>query len=193
MKEYAIEGHDGSAKTPIAEQVKAKLLGTGISTEICSPFQIVNSRITEPDIFVYWSTPESAKKGIQLLETVIDEAREQARVRDTQVVLYDRHWLTILRCLQIVPQTAKQRIDWNTFLPTFFIEAPPEKTMDCKRLSSQVPWTANRSAIETEYFAFLSLAEQYSSHICSRYRVESRTQPLGPIVNSITNYILQER
>ena len=79
---------------------------------------------------------------------------------------------------------------WTSFQPTFFIEAPVNKTLDCKRFSFDVPWTSSIEVITDYYYKYLRLIGKYSQYIVGRYKVESRTQPLDSIINSITDYIL---
>ena len=187
MKQYVIEGHDGSGKTPIAKGVKSLLIKHNLRVDICAPFQIANSMIPEQDIYFYWKDPSNAKKAIGLLSGIINQCEERARKEGLDVLLYDRHWLTVLGEIDHRP---KLRQLWTNFQPTFFIEAPVNKTLDCKRFSFDVPWTSSIEVITDYYYKYLRLIEKYSQYIVGRYKVESRTQPLDPIINSITDYIL---
>ena len=187
MLEYVIEGHDGSAKTPVSLGVKKRLENMSYSVGLYAPFQIVNAQIPEVDIYLYWKKDETTSKALTLLSDVIKSNREDAIKNNVDVVLYDRHWLTILGEID-----HRENFKWNDFKPTFFLEAPVSKTMDCKRFSFDIPWTDSVDTIDSYYHKYLGLIEKYSEHVIDRYRVNTRTQPLDPIIDSITDYIVTD-
>jgi predicted ATPase len=187
MLEYVIEGHDGSAKTPIVDGVKNRLERAGLVVEVCAPFQVVNNQIEEEDIYLYWQNDEMTTKALELLSNAINYARQKAKDNGADILLYDRHWLTIVGEID-----HRNKFEWEDYRPTFFIEAPVEKTMDCKRFSFAIPWTSSVEVITDCYDKYLVLAEKYSEHIVQKYRVEKRTQPLGGIIDSIYDHIIRE-
>ena len=89
MLEYVIEGHDGSAKTTLAEGIKNNLKVLGYKCGVFSPFHIANSLIDEPDIYLYWKTGKE-KAAIELLQKVIHSIRVQNLHLD--VLIFDRRF-----------------------------------------------------------------------------------------------------
>jgi len=189
MLEYVIEGHDGAAKTPVTLGVKKRLEELEYKVEICAPFQTANNIIPEPDIYMYWKNEDKAKEALTILSGIVDESRTRAKERNVDIILYDRHWMTIIG--EIYQRPGLEEL-WQDFLPTFFLEAPVEKTLDCKRLSFDVPWTSSVERISQENHKYLNLAKVYTDHVVGHYVVKTRDQPLEPIVDSITNKILED-
>ena len=183
MLEYVIEGHDGSAKTPIAGGIKNNLTALGYQCKVYSPFHIANSLIDEDDIYVYWKTGRE-KTAVELLQKVIHSIRTQNFHLD--VLIFDRHWLTVLG---EIDDHENLRNLWADFPPTFFIEAPIHKTLDCKRFSYETLWTSSNEQVEYYYHRLLNLAQKYKQYIIDQFIVETRIQPLDPIINSITQRI----
>ena len=172
MLEYAIEG---SAKTPITEGVRNKLITLGKKVHICAPFAAANAEIQEDDIYEYWFDRAKRRQAVNILKNIISKAT----ARETDIILYDRHWLTIERCLSYLP--IEERL-WDKYIPTFFIEAPINKNS---------PRILTKSE-KVEKEVYLSLTEKYSEYIIAKYRVDKKTQPLEPIIESIVGHILHE-
>jgi len=183
MLEYVIEGHDGSAKTPIAGGIKNNLTALGYQCEVFSPFHVANSLIDEPDIYLYWKTGKE-KAAIELLQKVVHSIRVQNLHLD--VLIFDRHWLTVLG---EIDDREDLRELWVDFPPTFFIEAPVQKTLECKRFSYETFWTSSNKQVGYYYHRLLNLAQKYHQYLVDQFIVETRTQPLGPIIDKISQYI----
>lgn len=188
MKEFSIEGHDGAAKTPIAEQVKEKLQHLGLAVELYAPFHIVKDKIPEKDIYFYWGDNEKTKQAISLLSEIVNSLRKNAIQRGVDIILYDRLWLTIMVEINTRPELSEL---WTIFSPTFFITCPPEKTINSKRFSFQVPWTSSKEQVQDYYDRYNEVAQKYSKYIIEQYRVEAREQSLEPIVDSIVSHIMK--
>jgi hypothetical protein len=182
MRELVIEGHDSAAKTPIAEGVKRELQSRGVRAEVYAPFRRVNAKIPEPDMYLYWAEDATARRAVELLASEIALVREEARERGVEVVIYDRHWMTVLSEIEHRPAL---RALWEDFLPTFFVEAPPVKTMSAERFSFGVPWTSSAEKVAYYYQVYLALAERYARHIVARFRIEMHNEPREPIIGSI--------
>ena len=189
VQEFSIDGHDGAAKTPIAEGVKAQLEASGLRVKLCAPFHLANDCVPGGEIYPYWETDEKAQEAIDLLKNLIANFRRECQEEKIDVALYDRHWMTVFAEIEGRPTQAH----WTNFVPTFFIEAPPEKTTACSRFSLEIPWTTSIDQVERYYHRYLLLAQRYPKHIVDRFTVTDKRQPLTPIIDAICTHILTSR
>ncbi len=184
MKEYAIEGTDGAGKTPVALEVVKRLKESDISVELFCLFAQVNEKIPTKELYPLWeSDPHTA---IKLLKEELVYIKEDARKRNVQVTIYDRHWMTVLTETMLRPHLANV---WTDFVPTFFLLAPPEKTLQCRRYSPTVPWTKDKDTISEYYERYSALKNEFAEHILETYPIQDRTTPLEPIIKSIVTKI----
>lgn len=206
--EIVIEGHDGSAKTPVARRVADALRDRGFRVGIRAPFLATNEMLAAEqassqgipidalsreellacDIYHLWQTPDGTLRAMALLSSVIERFRTAARNEGLDLILWDRHWVTVLA--QIRSDAALLQ-HWGDFPATFFLEAPVTKTMDCNRFSYDVPWTRDDATLARFYQTFLDVVHDYPQHILARYRVETRTQDLAPIVEDVVRLTLE--
>jgi hypothetical protein len=201
-KEIVIEGHDGGAKTPVACRSAEALRSMGYRVGIYAPFQLVNEAfaieeaarrgvavetmsradILACDIYNLWSTRNGAARAIERIRKIIAHSRQEALEMALDLIIWDRHWITVLTQIYQDPTLLPL---WDDFPPTVFLEAPMGKTLDCVRFSYDVPWTDSDDAIRKSYDLFLEIVHRYPQHLLARYRVETRTQDLSPIVADI--------
>lgn len=194
--QFAIEGHDGAAKTPVLERTCAALREKGHAVEVCAPYALANERLAGEsvrDVYLLWAAGgREARRGFELLSGIVESARARAR----GVLLFDRHWMSVLRCLEVatgLPAAERDALAerWRAAAPpTFFLEAPPSMTRQARRFTRDAPWTATDAALDEEYRAWLRLLEAHPAPIVGRYRVEDRAQDLAPIVADVTAKIL---
>lgn len=185
MLELVIEGHDGAAKTPVALGLQERLQQVGYHGRVYAPFQLANQTVPEKEIYSYWGT--RTEEVIKILQRVLTEIKTEAVTDNLNFIIYDRHWMTVLREISGTPYQQY----WTDFLPTFFMEAPPEKTQSCKRFSSACPWTASLDKITEEYQAYLRIAANYHQYILGHYLVNKNDQPLRPIIEEIATTVLE--
>jgi thymidylate kinase len=181
MLEFVMEGHDGAGKSTVLAGVKKKLEQKGITTKIHAPFYLVKELIPEDDIFCYWKN--RANTAVNLLSKAIKQAREQPS--NPQVLLFDRHWMTIFSEIENTPLEN----NWNDFPPTFFLQAAPNVTKSHERFTYDCPFTNNDEEITKYYHIFNNLTQKYSYHILGKYLVTCKQQDLTPIVDDICSKI----
>jgi len=192
MKIYLFEGHDGAAKTPVSEGVAKVLREQGKTVGLYAPFPLVAKQLGH-DIYLLWSNRESAQRAVCLLKDVMDDICTEARQESLDIVLIDRGWFTVVSELE--RRGMAHEIHWTgACIPFFFLEAPPQKTLACQRYSSQIPWTDSLATITEYHDLYLRLIAdpRYEEFVLARYLVETRTQPLGPIIEDIVRRILQD-
>ena len=75
---------------------------------------------------------------------------------------------------------------WRDFIPTFYIDAPVSKTIDCSRYSPEVPWTSSAAKIEEYRTRYRELSDEYRHFIRAKYLVTSRDMPLESIIHAMS-------
>ncbi len=183
MIEFVIEGHDGSAKTPIAEGVRDKLDELGYSVSLYEPFQLVKEKIPEEDIYFYWGDGR-AKEAVNIIKGMIQEIRDNNKAN---IVLYDRHWMTVFSEIDSTPLVN----GWVDFPPTFFLKVKPEITRQRNKFSYDIPFTSNNQQIQGYFNRYNQLAEKYSEHIVGNFEVLKNRIDLTIPIDLIVNCILK--
>jgi len=186
MREFAIDGHDGAGKTPVIERVTHLLTAAGARVYIAAPLQEANRHAAGGQIYSLWERDETAVQAMQLVSSAIRSAREEATEQRCDVLLFDRHWLTVMA------EVADRPIGslWTDFVPLFFLTAPPSKTMACQRFSFDIPWTSSKEKIAYYYARYLQIAERYGMHVRRTFSIERRDTDLTPVVEQIVADIL---
>ena len=210
MREWVVDGSDGSAKSPILARVRQRLEEAGLTVLVRAPFAMVNAeRVQElaaamdlgdeelsqrqrlsADIFFLWADVlVGAPAAIDLLSRAIERGRGEAMEIEADVLLWDRHWLTAMGEIGAWPHLVKR---WGDDLPPlFFLWAPPSQTRSSRRFSEEIPWTSSDSTMAETNKRLEGLCEgPYKDRVAGRFEVRSRTQDLGPIVETITQTIL---
>lgn len=186
MLEFVLEGHDGAGKSTVLRGVSETLTSHGFTNEVYAPFHMVREQIPEKDIYPYWNNG-MAEEALDLLREVIRSIRRGAQTSRPDVLLYDRHWMTIFSEID----GTNLATEWDDFPPTFFLEAPPSVTKAHKQFSYEVPFTTSDEQIAGYHRKFLGLAEKYSVHLAGRFYVATKTQDLTPIVNRMSKIIMR--
>jgi len=179
MLEFAIDGHDGAAKTPVARKVSVVLQRLGYRTKVFEPFIEANRRLGK-NIYPYWQ--ENPQLAVELMESVL---REPTAPLD--IVIYDRHWLSVI--VQLFGTVFETQ--WMRFIPTFYMQAPIEKTISCERFSWDIPWTRSLEQLQYWIDTYNTVSKKYSQHVMGTYVVSTREQPLEPIEGDIVQKILR--
>ena len=123
-----------------------------------------------------------------LLSDVISCARDEASRHGADVLLFDRHWMTIL---VEIDDRRLLRACWEDMVPTFFVSAPPAKTKACDRFSYALGWTSSDERVEYYYQRYLEIVRRYPQHLLGTYDVLHKRQPLDPIITDIVGKILE--
>lgn len=185
MLEFAIDGHDGSAKTPILEGVRDALVASGITVATEALFHRMNEQRGE-EIYPLWAFDEGADVLVELFQTLEAQVVDRSYASGADVLLWDRHWMTVL--VETIDRPSVRRL--TSLPPMFFIEAPPSKTKGCQRFSYELGWTASDAKVEEYYRRYLDLADRLEGLVLKRYLVTERRQDLTPIIQDVVAIIL---
>lgn len=186
MQEFAFDGHDGAAKTPILEGVAAQLSSCGLRVSTFAPFHAANAFIGS-EVYPMWEQDDSAFALLAILRSLIFWARNEAEETSADVLLFDRHWMTILGEIH---GRHRFRHEWYDFIPLFFIQAPPSKTKACDRFSYAFGWTSSDAMVKYYYQRYFEIARRHHQFLLGQYEVVDKRQPLEPIITSVTGVIL---
>lgn len=187
--EFAVDGHDGAGKTPIVLATKAALEALGLRVAVESPFHLANALYPGGEIYPLWADDASVPHAIALLQQVVRYARLAAVREDVDVIIFDRHWMTVMIEIHGRPCEAL----WDDFVPTFFVRAIPEKTEGCSRFSPNIPWTSTPGRVREYNARYLAMAEAFAPHVLAAFDVNEKRVPLEPIVERIVTVILERR
>jgi hypothetical protein len=205
--EFAIEGHDGAGKSTVIKAVISELEQLGLSVQRARPFFEVNQRriithlinqgitpselpVSETakiffdnklDVYYSWSSPAGAMQAITELSAALGVCRLTALEKKPDVIIYDRHWLTVhteLRDKSLPPEL------WSDVVPTFFIGTPPERTLQNR--TGAGAYTSSEEAVLRYHRLFVETRDSFITNIVGDYNVLTNEQPFTPIVNSIT-------
>ena len=94
--EFAVDGHDGAAKTPILEGVAQRLRLQGYSVKTVALFHQANVLVSGGEIYPLWGSVDSTLWAIALLESHLLEAQTACLTHGDDILLYDRHWMTVM-------------------------------------------------------------------------------------------------
>lgn len=87
MYKFAIEGINGSGKTPAIEHVRSGLESEGLSVAVFAPFHMVRTVGNVPDIFPLWQ--DEPERAIDLLHQTLDAIEVDVATSKPDIVIYD--------------------------------------------------------------------------------------------------------
>lgn len=182
--EVAFEGNDGSGKTTTIGGVSRELWKNGIAHVVVAPFAEANKILQVKgvsDIYKYWISGDREKviEGLGLLGEIVTKTRQDINNQLPEdgggVVLYDRHWMTVLRSMEDVPSTVEIQGDsgiqeklsfWlKNIPPTVFCEATPDVTRLSHKFHPDRGWNKTDAAMAQEYNSRLCLVKKYRDRI----------------------------
>lgn len=184
----AIEGINGAGKTPAIQLTLASLASEGLNADTYAPYHLVREKIVEDDLYPLWA--DRPDQAVQLLHQTIDEIEADARARQLDVLIFDRHWVTaFVQALQHPPIT-----QWwgDRFVPTLLLTSPVSHLLRLAERGYQEPWLQpdTLKAYVNDYERVFSAQPQ---RFIGRFSVASSTQNLQPIADHVTKLITQER
>lgn len=185
MKILAVEGINGSGKTPTIRYLKSLLNSHNISTGIYAPYHLVKAKIDLPDIYPLWE--QEPEWAVSLLHEVMDEAESDAKANDHDVLIYDRHWTTAFTQAEKNPVI---KTAWGErFVPTILFSSP---LSHAKRLANRGYSAEWLSLDSIKYYINLyeQVAKQYPQLIVGRFSVSSAAQDLHIIATQIFQTVI---
>ena len=184
MKQLAIEGINGSGKTPALVIAKDLLANAGISSDTYAAYHLVRDKIEEPDSFDLWA--DRPEQAVALLHETLNEIEADARARNLDVLLFDRHWLTAYTQAETNPEIITMWGDRH--VPTVLFTSPSHHLTRLAERGYPHEWLQAESL---EYYRQLydQLYERYAKHFLGRFTVASSTQDLAPIAHQLVTLI----
>ncbi len=119
MRQIGIEGIDGAGKTSVADRLEELFTEDGLKVSRFSPYRMVRGNIYE-----LWKTDQGATIAIDALRAVFKRCEQQSTRDGSDVVIYDRHWMTAFT--EISDRPALIEAWGDVFVPTALIAASPE-------------------------------------------------------------------
>ncbi len=118
MKTLAIEGINGSGKTPTIELIRGRLEEAQLKTIIAAPYHLVRDKLEVPDIYPLWETDPSL--AVSLLHETLNEIELEANSDKADVLIYDRHWMTAFTAVSYPHIMMSPLCNW--FVPTALLK-----------------------------------------------------------------------
>lgn len=172
LREIAFEGIDGAGKTTVINKVKSLLEQEGMTVMSAAPFRRA-AALLDADPNPMWRDSVQSHIALRAVQTAIHEARTTAVDGGVDVLLWDRHWMTIWCEIENDPCL---RLEWrNDFVPVSYLRVSPEVAR--QRIGDTgEPWATSkelgRYAAMYERFAF-----QFPHLLHGMYRSDEDVTP----------------
>lgn len=166
MKQIAIEGLDGSGKTTVANALQVAYESEGISAEVISPYTLANQEVGS-DLYPLWKSERGALMAVSVLKNVIENSTEQARDRGSEVLIFDRHWMTAFTEIACRPRVISA---WgNNFVPTAYLRVDPNVAQLRAKNDKSAPWMS-RHNFNNYANRYTSICRDYGKYLLGIYR-----------------------
>jgi len=166
INRVALEGIDGSGKTTVAQELAERLEAEGLRVAIVSPYRLANKALGK-DIYELWGTPEGDSQAITTLRSVIETAEQQAKSNDTDVIIYDRHWLTAFTEIGNSPDLVET---WgDLYVPAALLRVAPAVAQRRIGNDERSAWS-NLDAQHRYATMFGIMARRFTQHMIGIYR-----------------------
>lgn len=213
---FCVEGHDGAGKTPVCEGVAKALDASGIKVFLAAPFREVNNarlferlrkdglepeKMTDGarrdyfirervDVFFEWGDAARAGEALAAIKRHICAKRAEATAGNFDVILFDRHWLTVL-----VSLLEFCRYDlatgWDDFVPAFFLETPVAKTLAGRAYDPRVEHTSPQR-LELYHGLYLDVLARNTNFLAKRFLIGGNRADLRPVIEGIADHIREQ-
>jgi thymidylate kinase len=209
MKEihsFAIEGQVGAGKTTLIKEIVRELKSAGDLVSVIAPFTTARDRLGKGEYLTMYNLfTAQGEDGALIAEAelarVVEEGREEFRGRlqdslhESGIIIYDRHWLTVLCSLEDATFSTPRLKDellkkWMTNVPpTFFIDAS-DSVIKSKKDMDKIPWVREEKLLELELARRRALFLQYRMNFLSEpIRIETVGMDFGAISSGIISKI----
>ncbi len=184
MKILAIDGINGSGKTPCIDRVVTELTQEELNVQTVAPYHMVRKKLTLEDIYPLWES--NPAEAVSLLHDTIDEATAQARDNKTDVLIFDRHWPTAFTQAYRVPNI--NELWGNNFVPTILFTSPPTHAQRIAQRGYTAAWLQAES-LEQYRQRYQHIYAMHPEHFIGKFTVKSSLQDLQPIASHIIHLI----
>lgn len=187
MQKLIIEGINGAGKTPMIDMLINTAEGYGLSADTYAPYHLVRDKIDEDDIYPLWA--EHPHQAVNLLLETIAEIEADARDRNLDLLVFDRHWLTAYTQAEHTPQI----VDWwgDNFEPTALLTSPIDHLLRLSERGYHHGWL-QADALMRYLAVYETLYQKHIHRFVGRFTVSSSTQDLTPIARTLAEMTLTQ-
>lgn len=166
MKQLALEGLDGTGKTTVAHALAEHYNAQNMPARVVAPYHIANER-HGGDLYHLWQTEAGALEAVHQLKQVLREETAKAEQDGVEILIFDRHWMTLFVDIDKYPNVVKA---WgDTFVPTALLHVAPEVARARAGNDHDAVWMEHENYMR--YFEkYKSLFRKYGRHILGGYR-----------------------
>lgn len=184
MRELAIEGLDGSGKTTVVSEVAGQLEDWGLAVQTYAPYRLANELVGE-DIYPLWKSDNGARMVIGIMKKVLQQTRSQALEEESDVILFDRHWMTAFT--EIGGRPGLMQVWGEDLPPTAYLRVSPEIARARSQNDRDKPWM-DRVVFENYAARYDSLCRDFGQFVQGIYRNDDDVSPSSIARNIIWDF-----
>lgn len=174
INRVAIEGIDGSGKSTVARELAHVFESEDLQASVYAPFRLANQELGE-DIYPLWRKSKTAKAAITVLKKVLAECETEASDNKDDIVIYDRHWMTVFTEIPYDPELFEA---WgDTFVPAALLKVDPRTATARQGNDRNMPWAGQRSQWHYS-LSYAHLADDHFDNMLGIYRSDNDVRPL---------------
>ncbi|NCU37648.1 hypothetical protein EOL96_01115 [Candidatus Saccharibacteria bacterium] len=171
-REIAFEGIDGTGKTTVINKISHRLEGEGVVVATAAPFARANE-LLGTDTYDLWTDPVQRHIALRAVKQATREARADADSIGADVLLWDRHWMTLWCDIE---HAACLKLEWQgDFVPVALLRTEPE-TAHQRIGETEEPW-ATLQELGRYAAAYNRLAFQFPHLLHGIYRSDDDVSP----------------
>lgn len=166
MRQVAIEGLDGSGKTTVAEALMSAYEAEGLKATVVAPYRLANEAMGT-DLYPLWKSERGALMAVGALKDVISTSTQEAEDSGTDVLIFDRHWMTAFSEIANRPSAIAA---WgDAFVPTAYLRVDPEVAARRAQNDRSAPWMS-RHNFNNYALRYNCLCRDYGRYLLGIYR-----------------------
>ncbi len=169
MKEIAIEGLDGSGKTTLSYALAAHFEHSGQHARVVSPYREANQQVGH-DLYEDWHDEERGASALMTLKEVIETQTSQAEHDNIDVLIFDRHWMTVFS--EISENNELIELWGDTFVPTAYLRVNPDLARERANNDQDAVWMAPET-YELYRLKYEALCRNFGKTMLGIYRNDS--------------------
>lgn len=171
-REIAFEGIDGAGKTTVIELVKDQLEQEGLTVVSAAPF-VRATELLGRDTYPMWKDHMQSHLALKSVKLAVHEARSVATEAEADVLLWDRHWMTLWSDIE---HDACLKTEWKTDFPPVAFLRLDAATARRRIGETHEPWATD---VELGRYAGIydRLAFQFPARVHGIYRSDDDVSP----------------
>lgn len=171
-REIAFEGIDGAGKTTVIELVKSQLQQDGLTVVSAAPF-VRAAELLGRDTYPMWKDAVQSHLALKSVKLAVYEARENAEDSGADVLLWDRHWMTLWSDIE---HDVCLKTEWKDDFPSVAFLRLDGATARRRIGETCEPW-ATDAELDRYASVYDRLAFQFPARIHGIYRSDDDVSP----------------